>query len=101
MIFRKLKGLEIYITVSVVHPIMPAESWGFDEFPGSTGDGVHGHQRPSDLYQQMDPGYNFVTVPVLYDKQQWTMVNNESSSLFLLRFQLTDIGWFRLSARIV
>jgi len=34
LIFRVLKGLENAISVSVVHPLMPAQSWVFGEYPG-------------------------------------------------------------------
>ena len=44
MIFRALKGLEDVISVSVVHPLMPEESWVFGEYPGATEDHVnHAH----------------------------------------------------------
>lgn len=82
MIFRKLKGLEEHITVSVVDPLMPAESWVFGDYPGSTPDHVHGFSRLADLYDHVDPSHSsIVTVPVLYDRQQDTIVNNESSEI--------------------
>lgn len=82
LIYRKLKGLEEHISVSVVHPIMPAESWLFGEYPGSTPDHIHNYPRLADLYEQQKPGYDgVVTVPVLYDKEQNLIVNNESSEI--------------------
>ncbi len=33
LIFRALKGLTDVISVSVVHPLMPAQSWVFGEYP--------------------------------------------------------------------
>ena len=42
LIFRKLKGLEQVISVSVVHPLMPAESWVFGDYPGATPDPILG-----------------------------------------------------------
>ncbi len=82
LIFRKLKGLEEHISVSVVHPIMPPESWVFDDYPASTPDHIHGYPRLADLYQHADPGYDaLVTVPVLFDKERDTIVNNESSEI--------------------
>ncbi len=78
MIFRRLKRLEDHISVSVVHPVMPEESWVFGEYPGSTEDHIHGFARLADLYGHADPAHNgVVTVPVLYDKQRDTIVNNE------------------------
>ena len=68
--------------VSVVHPIMPTESWLFGDYPGSTPDHIHGYRRLADLYEHVDPGYDaVVTVPVLYDKQRDLIVNNESSEI--------------------
>ena len=82
LIYRKLKGLEEHISVSVVHPIMPPESWLFGDYPGSTPDHVHGYRRLADLYQHVNPGYDgVVTVPVLYDKERDLIVNNESSEI--------------------
>ncbi len=82
LIYRKLKGLEDHISVSIVHPIMPPESWVFGEYPDSTPDHIHGYRRLADLYQHVDPGYDgVVTVPVLYDKERGLIVNNESSEI--------------------
>ncbi len=82
LIYRALKGLQDVISVSVVHPLMPAESWVFGDYPGATPDHVHGFDKLYQLYQQTDPGFNgVVTVPVLYDKYKETIVNNESSEI--------------------
>ena len=82
MIFRELKGLRDLISVSVVHPIMPAESWVFGEYPGSTPDQVNGARYLYENYHLANPDFDgLVTVPVLWDKQQQTIVNNESSEI--------------------
>ncbi|MCF7983490.1 MAG: glutathione S-transferase family protein [Thiohalocapsa sp.] len=82
LILRVLKGLEEIISVSVVHPVMPAESWVFGEYPGATPDHVHGFDKLLQLYEQSAPGFDgVVTVPVLYDKERRTIVNNESSEI--------------------
>jgi len=82
LIFRALKGLEETITISVVHPLMPAQSWVFDDFPGSTPDQVNGAAELRDVYRLADAGFNgMVTVPVLWDTQRKTIVNNESSDI--------------------
>lgn len=83
LIFRKLKGLEDVISVSVVHPVMPAESWVFDErYPGATTDQVNGAHFLYENYRKADPGFDgLVTVPVLWDKRRATIVNNESSEI--------------------
>jgi putative glutathione S-transferase len=82
LIFRALKGLEAAISVSVVHPLMPSESWVFGEYPGATPDHVHGYQQLHQLYEAVRPGFDgVVTVPVLYDMQRKAIVNNESSEI--------------------
>ena len=82
MIFRKLKGLEEVISVSVVHPLMPAESWVFGEYPGSTEDHLFDAKFLYEIYERAEPGFSeVVTVPVLWDKQRQTIVNNESSEI--------------------
>ena len=82
LIYRALKGLQDVISVSVVHPLMPAESWVFGDYPGSTPDHVHGFDKLHQLYEHSDPGFDgVVTVPVLYDKHRKTIVNNESSEI--------------------
>ncbi|MDH5178940.1 MAG: glutathione S-transferase family protein [Gammaproteobacteria bacterium] len=82
LIFRTLKKLESFIDVSVVNPYMGPEGWSFKPCPGGTADQVHGYEYMYQVYQQTQPDYSgIVTVPVLYDKQQQTIVNNESSEI--------------------
>jgi len=82
MIFRKLKGLEDVISVSVVHPLMPAESWVFGEYPEATEDHVNHAHYLYENYLTADPDFDgLVTVPVLWDKKRETIVNNESSEI--------------------
>lgn len=78
-----MKGLTDSISVSVVHPVMPAESWTFSEdYPGTTGDRIHDFRMLAELYQRADPTFDgLVTVPVLDDIQRDTIVNNESSEI--------------------
>ena len=82
LIVRVLKQLEDVISVSVVHPLMPQESWVFDEYPGATGDHLYQSKYMYELYQKAAPNFDgLVTVPVLWDKQRETIVNNESSEI--------------------
>ncbi|OOZ38539.1 hypothetical protein BOW53_15250 [Solemya pervernicosa gill symbiont] len=82
LIFRKLKGLESMISLSVVNPLMGDAGWSFEPYPGATDDGVYGARFLSELYTLAAPIYNgIVTVPVLWDKQRNTIVNNESSEI--------------------
>jgi putative glutathione S-transferase len=82
LILRELKGLNDVIPVAVVHPVMPPESWVFGEYPGATPEPVHGFSSLAQLYEHVQPGYDgVVTVPVLYDRERDTIVNNESSEI--------------------
>jgi glutathionyl-hydroquinone reductase len=82
MIYRHLKGLEDIIDVSVVHPLMPEISWVFGEYPGATVDKVNGSKALYEVYQMADPSFDgVVTVPLLWDKERHTIVNNESSEI--------------------
>jgi glutathionyl-hydroquinone reductase len=82
LIFRKLKGLERAITVSVVHWLMAEQGWTFAEGPGCTGDAVNEADYLHQVYTLANPHYSGrVTVPVLWDKQRHQIVNNESSDI--------------------
>ncbi len=82
LIFRKLKRLEEVISVSVVDPHMLAHGWAFSGNFDSTLDEVNGHDYLYQLYRQTKGDYSGrVTVPVLWDKQRQTIVNNESSEI--------------------
>ena len=82
LIFRALKGLQDVISVSVVHPLMPAQSWVFDAYPDATPDHVNNANYLYENYLKADPDFNgLVTVPVLWDKRRQTIVNNESSEI--------------------
>jgi putative glutathione S-transferase len=82
IIFRKLKGLEDMISLSVVSPDMLKDGWTFDTAAGSTGDDVNGKSKLSEIYVLAKPNYTGrVSVPVLWDKERRTIVNNESSEI--------------------
>jgi len=90
LIFRQLKGLQQIIPVSIVHPHMLDQGWQFAE-PEPLYGFTHVHQ----LYSKSDAGYSGrVTVPILWDKQQDSIVCNESAEIirmFNSRFDaLTD-----------
>jgi putative glutathione S-transferase len=82
LIFRKIKRLETLIGVSVVLPWRGPQGWAFGEYPGSTPDEVNGFRTLREAYLAADPGYDGrVTVPVLWDKRERTIVSNESSEI--------------------
>lgn len=82
LIMRALKGLEEMIDVSVVHWRMLENGWTFEEGPGVVPDPVIGADFLHQIYTLSDPGYTGrVTVPVLFDTRDQTIVNNESSEI--------------------
>lgn len=79
LIVRSLKKLQDKIGVSVVDYFMGDEGWMFSDRPGTIADSVNGAKYLREIYQLADPTYTGkVTVPVLWDKQQRTITNNES-----------------------
>ncbi|MGC1503236.1 MAG: glutathione S-transferase family protein [Sulfitobacter sp.] len=94
LIFRALKDLTDYITISVVHPEMLDDGWTFDEtYPGATGDTLFDLPFARDIYTRADPKFSGrVTVPILWDKVQSTIVSNESSEIIrMLNSAFDDI----------
>ncbi len=83
LIVRALKGLERAIDISVVDYFMDDQGWRFDpEVPGATADKVLATEFLRDVYTSADPRFTGrVTVPVLWDKQRATIVNNESREI--------------------
>src|SRR5580704_1986937 len=75
LIFRKLKGLESLIGVSVVHWLLGDDGWTFAPGPGVLPDSVNGAEKLYELYVRAKSDYTGrVTVPVLWDKQRRTIV---------------------------
>ncbi len=82
LILRALKGLDSLIDVSVVSWLMQDHGWTFDTQQGSSGDHLDALQYLHQRYTQDDPHYTGrVTVPVLWDKKEKRIVNNESSEI--------------------
>ena len=82
LILRRLKGLEEMISVSVVNAYMGDEGWTFDEGDDVIPDTVNDKTRLHEIYTFAKPDYSGrVTVPILWDKQRNTIVNNESSEI--------------------
>jgi len=82
LIVRALKGLESAIPIAVVHPLMLDQGWTFEDGSGCIPDPLFGASRLYEIYQRADAHYSGrVTVPVLWDREVGTIVNNESSEL--------------------
>ncbi len=82
VIMRELKGLQDVVGLSVVDPYMGEEGWWFSDNPGCIGDPVIDADYLREIYLLADPEFTGrVTVPVLFDKKENTIVNNESKEV--------------------
>ena len=82
LIFRKLKGLEDFVSVSVVHYLMFEKGWTFAEGQGVVPDPIFSSDYLYEVYVKSSANYTGrVTVPILWDKQKNCIVNNESSEI--------------------
>ncbi|EMA62573.1 glutathione S-transferase family protein [Halorubrum lipolyticum] len=95
LLARSLLGLEDAIGVSVVDPYRAEDGWQFTpEKEGCTPDRLHGSDSLRELYVAADPDATCrVTVPVLWDTQEETIVNNESREVLrMLSTAFDDLG---------
>ena len=78
LVVRALKGLESAIAVVIVSPSATTGGWVFDP--------VHnGCKTLAEFYAKAKPGYDGrSTVPVLWDTQTQTIVNNESADIIVM-----------------
>ncbi len=94
LIYRKLKGLEDMISVSVVHPFMRDYGWTFAEGAGVIADPIFNADYMHQIYTAAKSDYTGrVTVPALWDKKTNTIVNNESSEIIrMFNSAFDDVG---------
>ena len=82
LIFRKLKGLEGMISLSIVHWLLRERGWTFDEGRGVIPDPIFDAKLLSEFYVKARPDYSGrVSVPALWDRKTNTIVNNELSEI--------------------
>ena len=93
-IYRKLKGLEDMMSLSVVHPFMGDKGWTFAEGAGVIADPIVYADYLYEVYVAAKPDYTGrVTVPILWDKKTKTIVSNESSEIIrMLNSALDEVG---------
>ncbi len=104
LIVRALKGLEHAIGVSVVHPLLDDRGWHFSDAAPSTSsnpatteqsadddahtrDALYGAKLLREFYDRSVDAEKYggrITVPVLWDKDRQTIVNNESAEIVRL-----------------
>ncbi|MCP5364863.1 MAG: glutathione S-transferase family protein [Hyphomicrobiales bacterium] len=90
LIFRALKGLQDAIGVSVVDSLMLENGWELSE----DADPVNGARYLYEIYLRAQPSYTGrVTVPVLWDRERATIVNNESADIIrMLNAAFADLA---------
>ncbi len=82
LIFRALKGLQEMISVSIVDPLMADLGWTFGKAPQGNAEPLSGAHYLHQIYTTQQADYSGrVTVPVLWDKHQGCIVNNESAEI--------------------
>ena len=95
LVTRRLLGLKDAITVDVVDPFRDDGGWQFTPGKeGCTADSVHGADYLREVYLEADDEYTGrVTVPVLWDREEGTIVNNESRDIMrILTTRFADLG---------
>ena len=93
IIYRKLKGLEDAISMDVVDYHMGEKGWRFNPaVEGATPDTVNGYSHLREVYFLAEPEYSGrFMVPVLFDKQKKTIVNNDSPDIIrMLNAEFTE-----------
>jgi putative glutathione S-transferase len=82
LIMRARKKLQSQITLSVTHWLMGEQGWTFEPGEGVIPDPLHHVTYLHELYTRADSHYTGkVTVPVLWDKREDTLVSNESADI--------------------
>ena len=82
LIWRKLKGLEDAVSLSIADSAKNGEGWTFRAGEDLIPDAVNGATYLHQVYTKAVPDYSGrVTVPTLWDKERQTIVNNESSEI--------------------
>lgn len=78
LVARKLKRLGDAVSVSSVEPQLTTQGWRFGDYPGADRDTLNGAIYLHELYTRADPHFTGrATVPVLWDIETGTIVNNE------------------------
>ncbi len=91
---RRLKGLEGMIELVVVHWLMKEGGWSFRDGECVTPDPLLDADNLHEVYTAAKPDFSgHVTVPVLWDIKQGTIVNNESADILrMLGSAFDDVG---------
>jgi putative glutathione S-transferase len=92
---RALKGLDDAVSLSLVQPERYDDGWEFSE---AEPDPLYDASYLREVYTRADPDFTGrVTVPVLWDKERETVVNNESEEIM----RMLDVAFDDLAERDV
>jgi putative glutathione S-transferase len=82
LIYRQLKQLEHVVSLSLVKPLRTDHGWVFDTDESRFTDEIYGFNALHQLYSKAAADYTGrVTVPVLWDKHEQTIVSTESAEI--------------------
>ena len=80
VLVRKVLGLEDRLGMSYLDPYRDDRGWAFSG--GRFSDEINGFELLAEAYEATVPGYDGrVSVPVLWDKEEGRIVNNESADV--------------------
>lgn len=99
LVMRALKKLENLISVDIVHPLMRENGWTFSTETQAKDTEANGDSQLNanylyQLYTHENSDYTGrVTVPILWDKKQQRIVNNESADIIrMLNSAFDNLG---------
>lgn len=96
VLVRKLLGLEDIISMDIIDPYREANGWQFTpEKQDCSSDSIHGSKYLHEVYTEADAAFTGrVSVPVLWDRKEETIVNNESIEIMeMLATAFGDYGY--------
>jgi len=89
----KLKGLEEVVGLSIVDSVISDQGWAFSDKHGCILDTVNGADYLWQIYIKADPTYTGrVTVPVLWDNQTHTIVNESRQIIRMLNSEFNALA---------
>jgi putative glutathione S-transferase len=95
LLARALMALDGAVSVSVLDPDWSGpDGWVFNDGPMATPDHINGFAMLSEVYRLANPRFTGrVTVPVLFDREKNTIVNNESAEIMrMLEIEFAAFG---------
>ena len=91
IIGRRLEQLEDVVSMSAVDPWRDDRGWGFT--PGHFDDPLNGFRWLAEAYDATDPSFEGrYSVPVLWDREEERIVNNESADVLRMLNEWSDAG---------